>query len=183
MGGVCNVYWSRLANELDRERLRNFRGETETEIVRNSKVLVDFEVRTWIPKKSRVAAEPRSRFRPSIWRSLVSPTALLVTVYTVQIFLYFPFDLCYWRSSTVLSCVTTRSWWRTREWNRCSTSSPSWFQPTSGRSSKDDVLCFLRIYNSKLFEHVKNAPNKALIYFTRLFPPCDWYLKVVGNEK
>jgi hypothetical protein len=26
--------------------LRNFRGETETEIVRNSKVLVDFEVRT-----------------------------------------------------------------------------------------------------------------------------------------
>ena len=35
-----------IANELDRERLRNFRGETETEIVRNSKVLVDFEVRT-----------------------------------------------------------------------------------------------------------------------------------------
>jgi hypothetical protein len=34
-----------IANELDRERLRNFRGETETEIVRNSKVLVDFEVR------------------------------------------------------------------------------------------------------------------------------------------
>ncbi len=29
-----------------REHLRNFRGETETEIVRNSKVLVDFEVRT-----------------------------------------------------------------------------------------------------------------------------------------
>jgi hypothetical protein len=28
-----------IANELDRERLRNFRGETE--IVRNSKVLVD----------------------------------------------------------------------------------------------------------------------------------------------
>jgi len=35
-----------IANELDRERLRNFRGETETEIVRNSKVLVDFEIRT-----------------------------------------------------------------------------------------------------------------------------------------
>ena len=33
-----------IANELDRERLRNFRGETE--IMRNSKVLVDFEVRT-----------------------------------------------------------------------------------------------------------------------------------------
>ncbi len=32
--------------ELDRERLRNLRGETETKIVRNSKVLVDFEVRT-----------------------------------------------------------------------------------------------------------------------------------------
>jgi hypothetical protein len=40
------VYWSRLANELDRERLRNFCGETETEIVRNSKVLVDFEIQT-----------------------------------------------------------------------------------------------------------------------------------------
>ena len=35
-----------IANELDRECLRNLRGETETEIVRNSKVLVDFEVRT-----------------------------------------------------------------------------------------------------------------------------------------
>ena len=35
-----------IANELDRERLRNFHAETETEIVRNSKVLVDFEVRT-----------------------------------------------------------------------------------------------------------------------------------------
>ena len=35
-----------IVNELDRERLRNFRGETETKIVRNSKVLVDFEVRT-----------------------------------------------------------------------------------------------------------------------------------------
>jgi hypothetical protein len=33
-----------ISNELDRERLRNFRGETETEIVRNSKVLVDFEI-------------------------------------------------------------------------------------------------------------------------------------------
>jgi hypothetical protein len=40
------VYWSRLANELDRERLRNFRGETETEIVRNLKVFVDFEIGT-----------------------------------------------------------------------------------------------------------------------------------------
>jgi hypothetical protein len=35
-----------IANELDRERLRNLRGETETEIVQNSNVLVDFEVRT-----------------------------------------------------------------------------------------------------------------------------------------
>ncbi len=35
-----------MANELDRERLRNLRGETVTEFVRNSKVLVDFEVRT-----------------------------------------------------------------------------------------------------------------------------------------
>ncbi len=35
-----------IANELDRERCRNIRGETETEFVQNSKVLVDFEVRT-----------------------------------------------------------------------------------------------------------------------------------------
>jgi hypothetical protein len=35
-----------IAIELDRERLRNLRGETETEFVRNSKVLVDFDVRT-----------------------------------------------------------------------------------------------------------------------------------------
>jgi hypothetical protein len=35
-----------IAIELDRERLRNLRGETETEFVRNSKVLVDLEVRT-----------------------------------------------------------------------------------------------------------------------------------------
>ncbi len=41
-----NHYFISIANELDRERLRNFGRETETEIVRNSKVLVDFEVRT-----------------------------------------------------------------------------------------------------------------------------------------
>jgi hypothetical protein len=35
-----------IAIKLDRKRLRNLRGETETESVRNSKVLVDFEVRT-----------------------------------------------------------------------------------------------------------------------------------------
>jgi hypothetical protein len=35
-----------IANELDRECLRNLRGETETEFVRNSNVLVDFEVQT-----------------------------------------------------------------------------------------------------------------------------------------
>ncbi len=35
-----------IAIELDRERLRNLRDETETKFVRNSKVLVDFEVRT-----------------------------------------------------------------------------------------------------------------------------------------
>jgi hypothetical protein len=35
-----------IAIELDRERLRNLRGETETVFVQNSKVLVHFEVRT-----------------------------------------------------------------------------------------------------------------------------------------
>jgi hypothetical protein len=53
-----------IANKLDRERLRNLRGETETETVRNSKVLVDFEVRTWIPKKVASLPRPRPRFRP-----------------------------------------------------------------------------------------------------------------------
>ena len=41
-----SLYYLSIANELDRERWRIFRGETETEIVRNSKVLVDFEIRT-----------------------------------------------------------------------------------------------------------------------------------------
>ncbi len=35
-----------IAIELDRERFRKLLGYTETEFVRNSKVLVDFEVRT-----------------------------------------------------------------------------------------------------------------------------------------
>jgi hypothetical protein len=34
------------AIELDRERFRKLRGETETEFVRNLKCLVDFELRT-----------------------------------------------------------------------------------------------------------------------------------------
>ncbi len=37
-----------IAFELDREHLRNLRGETETEFVRNSKVLVDFKVQASI---------------------------------------------------------------------------------------------------------------------------------------
>jgi hypothetical protein len=43
MGGVCI---GSIAIELDRERFRKLLGEAETEFVRNSKVLVDFEVRT-----------------------------------------------------------------------------------------------------------------------------------------
>jgi hypothetical protein len=35
-----------IANEMDRERLRNLRGETVTKFVQNSKVLVDLVVRT-----------------------------------------------------------------------------------------------------------------------------------------
>jgi hypothetical protein len=45
VGAGCVIVLVSIANELDRERVRNLRGETETEIVRNSKVLVDFEVR------------------------------------------------------------------------------------------------------------------------------------------
>jgi hypothetical protein len=41
-----SLYYLSIVNELDRKRLRNFRGETETEIVRNLNVLVDFEIRT-----------------------------------------------------------------------------------------------------------------------------------------
>jgi hypothetical protein len=44
MGGVCIL--ASIATVLDRERLRNLRGDTETEFVRNLKVLVDFKVRT-----------------------------------------------------------------------------------------------------------------------------------------
>jgi hypothetical protein len=40
----CVLAW--IAIELDQERFRKLLGETETEFVRNSKVLVDFEVRT-----------------------------------------------------------------------------------------------------------------------------------------
>jgi hypothetical protein len=46
LGGGLRAGCVLVSNEPDRERLRNLRGETETEIVRNSKVLVDFEVRT-----------------------------------------------------------------------------------------------------------------------------------------
>jgi hypothetical protein len=45
-GGLLGRGVVSIANELDRERSRNLRGETETEIVQNSNVLVDFEVRT-----------------------------------------------------------------------------------------------------------------------------------------
>ncbi len=51
----CNCNYCVLAAkaiELNRERLRNLRGETETEFVRNSKVLVDFEVNMNRKKKS-----------------------------------------------------------------------------------------------------------------------------------
>ncbi len=41
-----SLYYLSIANELDREHWRIFRGETETEIARNSNVLVDFEIRT-----------------------------------------------------------------------------------------------------------------------------------------
>jgi hypothetical protein len=43
---VAGCVLASIAIELDRERCRNIRGETKTEFVRNSKVLVDFEVRT-----------------------------------------------------------------------------------------------------------------------------------------
>ncbi len=46
MGSWAGCVLASKVIELDRERLRNLRGETEIEFVRNSKVLVDFEVRT-----------------------------------------------------------------------------------------------------------------------------------------
>ncbi len=63
MGGVCI---GSIAIELDRERFRKLLGEAETEFVRNSKVLVDFEVRTWIQKKSLVDAEASASIQASI---------------------------------------------------------------------------------------------------------------------
>ncbi len=50
------------AIELDRERLRNLRGETEIEFVRNSKVLVAIAV----SKKSLAAAEASASIQASI---------------------------------------------------------------------------------------------------------------------
>ena len=56
-----------IANELDRERLRNFRGETETEIVRNSNFLLSIS-RFEHESQKKVASLPilgldsRSRF-------------------------------------------------------------------------------------------------------------------------
>ncbi len=52
-------------------------SEIEAEFVRNMKGLVDFEVRTWITKKSLVDAEASPLIHASIHRSLVSPTACL----------------------------------------------------------------------------------------------------------
>ncbi len=46
MGLWAGCVLASIAMELDRERFRKLLGETETEFVRNSKVLVDFEVRT-----------------------------------------------------------------------------------------------------------------------------------------
>jgi hypothetical protein len=45
--------------------------------VQNLKVLVDFEVRPWITKKSLVVADASPSIHASIHRSIVSPTALL----------------------------------------------------------------------------------------------------------
>jgi hypothetical protein len=44
--------------------------------VQNSNVIVDFEIREWIPKKTSVATEFRSRFTVSIHRFVGSLTAL-----------------------------------------------------------------------------------------------------------
>ena len=54
-----------IAIELDRERFRKLLGETETEFVRNSKVLVDFEVRKH-ESKSHVDAEASASIQASI---------------------------------------------------------------------------------------------------------------------
>ncbi len=46
VGSWAGCVLASIATELDRDRLRNLSGETETEFVRNSKALVDFEVQT-----------------------------------------------------------------------------------------------------------------------------------------
>jgi hypothetical protein len=52
------------AIELDCERLRKLRGETETEFVRNLKFLVDFELRT--RKKRPTEPEASAAIQASI---------------------------------------------------------------------------------------------------------------------
>jgi hypothetical protein len=54
------------AIELDRERFRKLRGETETESVRNLKCLVDFELRTLIRKKRPAKPEASAAIQASI---------------------------------------------------------------------------------------------------------------------
>ncbi len=58
--------------------------QIETEIVQNSNVVVDFEIREWIPKKTSVATESRSRFTVSIHRFVGSLTALVAGIYAVD---------------------------------------------------------------------------------------------------
>jgi hypothetical protein len=55
-----------IAIELDRERFGKLLGETETEFVRNLKCLVDFELRTWIRKKSPAEPEASASIQASI---------------------------------------------------------------------------------------------------------------------
>ncbi len=51
VGGWAGCVLASIAIELDREHFRKLLGETETEFVQNSKVLVDLEVSNMNPKK------------------------------------------------------------------------------------------------------------------------------------
>ncbi len=74
------VYIPRNRSSVSSFAFQKLLGEIEAEFVQNLKGLIDFEVQTWITKKSRVDAEALASIHASIHRSHVSPTALLYSI-------------------------------------------------------------------------------------------------------
>jgi len=72
-------------------------GEVDAEFVRNLKVLVDFEGSNMNDKKSLVDADASPSIQASIHRSLVSPTALGVTVLRPEVAWTVLYKVIHWQ--------------------------------------------------------------------------------------